>query len=48
MNEAEKLAMDELKRRVEQHEKTIVQLLEIIAATNCRIAELSSNRSISS
>ncbi|WP_269083292.1 hypothetical protein [Ornithinibacillus contaminans] len=38
MNKSE---FQELKRRVEQHEKTIVQLLEIIAATNRRLAEMS-------
>ncbi|MFD2044822.1 hypothetical protein ACFSTA_14155 [Ornithinibacillus salinisoli] len=48
MGESEKMAIAELRQKVEQHEKTIVQLLEIIAATNCRIAELSTNRSISS
>ncbi len=30
----------ELKRKVEQHEKTIVQPLEIIAATNRRLSEI--------
>jgi hypothetical protein len=38
MNQSEFI---ELKRRVEQHEKTIVQLLEIIAATNRRLSEIS-------
>ncbi|WP_157037598.1 hypothetical protein [Ornithinibacillus californiensis] len=31
----------DLKRKVDQHEQTIVQLLEIIAATNRRISEIS-------
>ncbi|WP_010094345.1 hypothetical protein [Ornithinibacillus scapharcae] len=31
----------ELKRKVDQHEKTIVQLMEIIAATNRRLSDLS-------
>ncbi|GAA0446640.1 hypothetical protein GCM10008983_25640 [Lentibacillus halophilus] len=31
---------DELARKVEQHEQTIAQLLEIIASTNARLAEL--------
>ncbi|MFS0674029.1 hypothetical protein [Ornithinibacillus sp. 179-J 7C1 HS] len=30
----------DLKRKVEQHENTIVQLLEIIAATNRRLSEI--------
>ncbi|GGA65820.1 hypothetical protein [Ornithinibacillus halotolerans] len=30
----------ELKQKVEQHENTIVQLLEIIAQTNQRLSEL--------
>ncbi|SET58960.1 hypothetical protein SAMN05216389_11614 [Oceanobacillus limi] len=45
LNESDRL-IHELKRKVEQHENTIVQLLEIIAATNCRIAELTSKRSL--
>jgi hypothetical protein len=32
----------ELKRKVEQHEKTIVQLMEILAATNRILSELKS------
>ncbi|WP_026909250.1 hypothetical protein [Paucisalibacillus globulus] len=32
----------ELKRKVEQHEKTIVQLMEILAATNRLLSEMKS------
>jgi hypothetical protein len=35
----------DLKRKVDQHEQTIVQLLEIIAATNRRLSELSAVQS---
>ncbi|GIO27069.1 hypothetical protein [Ornithinibacillus bavariensis] len=38
MNQTEFL---ELKRIVERHEETIVQLMEIIAATNRRLSEIS-------
>ncbi|WP_249871310.1 hypothetical protein [Oceanobacillus saliphilus] len=42
MNESDRLALKELASKVEQHEATIAQLLEIIAATNRKISELTS------
>lgn len=41
MEETDQINLQDLKRKVEQHEETIVQLLEIIAATNRRISDLS-------
>jgi hypothetical protein len=37
--------LEELFAKVQQHEKTIAQLVEIIGATNCRISELASKQS---
>lgn len=40
-DQAHDAAMSKLISKVQQHEKTIAQLVEIIGATNCRISELS-------
>ncbi|SHG35542.1 hypothetical protein [Ornithinibacillus halophilus] len=40
MKDNDQITLQDLRRKVEQHEETIVQLLEIIAATNRRISEL--------
>lgn len=41
MNKKEQVTLDHLTRKIEQQEKTITQLVEIIAATNRRITDLS-------
>ena len=41
-NSVDKNELVELKRKVEQHEKTIVQLMEILAATNRLLSEMKS------
>jgi len=38
--QAQDMAVDQLINKVQQHEKTIAQLIEMIAAMNCRISEL--------
>ncbi|WP_165769039.1 hypothetical protein [Virgibacillus profundi] len=40
MNEHEKIAFNDLKVKVQQHEHTITQLVQIIAATNRRITDI--------
>lgn len=41
MNKKEQATLDYLTKKIEQQEKTITQLVEIIAATNRRITDLS-------
>ncbi|MEN1967312.1 hypothetical protein WMZ97_04455 [Lentibacillus sp. N15] len=41
MNEQDAYAFDALVMKVQQHEETIAQLMEIVAATNRKMAELS-------
>lgn len=41
-NLKEQITFDDLVRKVEHQEETVVQLLKIVAATNNRIAELQS------
>ncbi len=40
MTEADETSLQQLALKVQQHEKTIAQLVEIIATTNGRISEL--------
>lgn len=40
MVEAPEAVMNKLINKVQQHEKTIAQLVEMIGATNCRISEM--------
>ena len=40
MNGKEQITLNQLAKKVEQHEKTITQLVEIIAATNRRITDI--------
>ncbi|GAB3056972.1 hypothetical protein [Virgibacillus ainsalahensis] len=40
MNEDERMAIKKLMKKVQQHEETITQLVEIIAATNRRITDI--------
>ncbi|MFC4023846.1 hypothetical protein ACFOUV_08580 [Oceanobacillus longus] len=44
MNENDRRAFDDLVIKVQQHEATIVQLLEILAATNRKITEISAEQ----
>ena len=44
MKEQDQLLLNELKLKVEQHEQTISQLVEIIAATNRRITDISTKQ----
>ncbi|WP_158591728.1 hypothetical protein [Oceanobacillus halophilus] len=41
MNEQEKIAFNNMLNKLKQQEKTIAQLVEIIAVTNRRITDLS-------
>lgn len=41
MNVEEQATLDQLAKKIDQQEKTITQLVEIIAATNRRITDLS-------
>lgn len=36
--------INDLVKRVQQHENTITQLVEIIGATNCRISDLAAKQ----
>lgn len=40
MNSQEKLVLDNLQRKIVQHEHTIAQLVQIVASMNKRITEL--------
>ncbi|WP_157087678.1 hypothetical protein [Oceanobacillus damuensis] len=44
MNENDRQSLNELAVKIQQHEKAIAQILEILAATNRKITELSSNQ----
>ncbi|WP_158701690.1 hypothetical protein [Lentibacillus sp. Marseille-P4043] len=44
MNEQDYIAFDALVIKVQQHEETITQLMEIVAATNRKLTELSRNQ----
>ncbi|MEC5422850.1 hypothetical protein QGM71_04970 [Virgibacillus sp. C22-A2] len=44
MNEKEQLTFNKLVSKVQQHEETITQLVEIIAATNRRITDLTTDK----
>lgn len=44
MNENDRLTFNELVIKVQQHEATITQLLEILAATNRKITDISSKQ----
>ncbi|WP_165767937.1 hypothetical protein [Virgibacillus indicus] len=44
MNEQDQIILNELKVKVQQHEHTISQLVEIIAATNRRITDVANKQ----
>ena len=44
MNEKERRAFNDLVVKVKQHEDTITQLLEILAATNRKITDISTEQ----